>query len=244
MSSKLHNTELKPHAILDKVSRTNKANKISHFLSLSDEKKYKAILEIGTGSGYIANYFSEHYNWSDGVYAVDVSDQRIETEGYEFSRVNNTILPYNSSMFDYIVSNHVIEHVGGRDEQINHLNEIHRCLSDDGVLYLAVPNRWRLVEPHYKLPFLSWFPESIASFYMRLFKRGDYYDCKPLTNRDLKQLLDNSGFEYYEATIDAISVVSQLEGGHLTKLVGKLPKFIWKPFSIIMPTLIYLCRKP
>lgn len=82
------------------------------------------------------------------VQAVDIVDNRVFKEGYQFQLVNNTMLPFEDESFDVVITNHVIEHVGESDAQLHHLCEIKRVLKKDGFAYLAVPNRWMLVEPH------------------------------------------------------------------------------------------------
>jgi SAM-dependent methyltransferase len=44
------------------------------------------------------------------------------------------------------------------------LDEVWRVLKPGGLAYLACPNRYSLVEPHYRLPFLSWFPVRWLTF--------------------------------------------------------------------------------
>src|SRR5207237_9624421 len=79
---------------------------------------------------------------------------------------------------DVVVSNHVFEHVGGRNEQLRDLQEVLRVLRPDGFAYLATPNRWGLLEPHYRLPFLSWLPARAANAYLRATRRGDIHDVR------------------------------------------------------------------
>lgn len=206
--------------------------------------RFGRMLEVGCGSGFIVSYFSELGYGPQGCYAVDVADERQVTEGFQFQRVQGTTLPFADEAFDFVISNHVIEHVGAAADQEHHLEEIFRCLEPGGVFYFAVPNRWRLIEPHYKLPLLSWLPQEFASAYVRLFKLGGHYDCKPLSRCDAADLLRRTGFRWEDATLDAISLVGELEGGLLTRGITKLPKAFWRLFSVIMPTLIFVCRKP
>jgi len=232
------------HAILDGSSRDKKARKIERLSIKLTPLRMSKMLEVGCGSGYIASYFSTlGYGWQ-GSYAVDVTDERQVTDSYQFQRVQGTALPFANDSFDFVISNHVVEHVGTADDQVHHLREVFRCLEAGGTLYFAVPNRWRLIEPHYKLPFLSWLPEKFASAYVRLFKMGSHYDCKPLSQKEAADLLRQSGFNCVEVTLDAIPLVGELEGGWLARHVTALPKSFWRFFSFIMPTLIFVCRKP
>ena len=145
------------------------------------------MLEIGTGSGGIAHFFGSAGSMGWDVEAIDVEDVRRVTGGYRFTLVDDVMLPFADASFDVVVSNHVIEHVGDARQQARHLEELARGLRPGGVGYLAVPCRWMLVEPHYRLPFLSWLPQRAADLYVRLAGKGDYYDCQPLTTRTFTQ---------------------------------------------------------
>ncbi len=109
------------------------------------------------------------------------------TDGYEFRLVEGVELPFDEDAFDIVVSNHTIEHVGGPDAQLVHLQEIARVLRPAGVGYLASPSRWALVEPHFKVPMLSWLPVSARDRALRLSRRGRVYDISP---RSRPELLD------------------------------------------------------
>jgi len=235
---------MRTHAILDGFSRENKARKIERLANRFAKLGLNRMLEVGCGSGFIATYFSLLGYGQQGTHAVDIADERQVTEGFQFERVQGTTLPFSDEYFDFIISNHVVEHVGSTDNQVHHLDEIFRCLEPGGTLYFAVPNRWRLIEPHYKLPLLSWLPDKVASAYVRLFNLGSHYDCKPLSQRETINLLLQSGFEPVDATLDAIPLIGEIEGGWLTQRITALPKSFWRLFSTIMPTLIFVCRKP
>lgn len=48
-------------------------------------------------------------------------------------------------------------------------------LRPGGVLYLGIGHRWQVIEPHHRLPFLSWLPRGAADRYMRLTGKGEHY---------------------------------------------------------------------
>ena len=95
------------------------------------------ILDIGCGNGEISTFFAGIGN---DVYGVDLVDQRNEptTDDYSFSLVDSEGLPFESALFDIVISHHVIEHTS---DQGRHLDEMRRVLSPNGVAYLATPNR-------------------------------------------------------------------------------------------------------
>ena len=234
-----------PHAVLDLPSRQKKALKIERLLDLSAARNQCIrLLEIGTGSGGIAHYFASHQSINFDVVAVDVVDQRLLYDKFKFVRVQDTALPFINGSFDVVISNHVIEHVGNLDSQRHHLSEIHRVLKSEGVGYLAVPNRWMLVEPHYNLIFLSWLPRSLRNSYLRAARRGNFYDCEPLDKRELEYLLGENGFIYQNICTRALRETLEIEQNQrfLNSLIGKIPNHVLDWLTPVIPTLIYKLR--
>lgn len=240
--AKSENRTLKPHAILEESSRYQKAKKIHLLVEKFGLQKKGTLLEVGTGSGFIAAYFTKIFS---KVNSVDVNDQRQTSENIHFKKIEGTKLPFEDKFFDLVITNHVIEHVGDYENQINHLKEISRVLKKDGILYLAVPNRWRLIEPHYKLPLLSWLPRSLSDLYVRLSGKGNFYDCFPLSRSAAFLILKKTGFVIKEATLEAIQIYAEIEAQHpiIKLIVSLLPPWVYTPLMPWMPTLIFVCKK-
>src|SRR5690606_32926852 len=188
--------ERRGHAVLDLPSRDFKAMKIARLLGLDRNGPHGRLLEIGCGSGGISHWFGTSGEMGWDVEAVDVEDVRLVRDGYAFRTVVGTDLPFEDASFDVVLSNHVIEHVGDALAQARHLQEIRRVLRPDGIGYLAVPNRWMLTEPHYRLKFLSWLPHSWRTPYLRLMRKGSFYDCEPLQMRQLEKMLASAHLRY------------------------------------------------
>jgi SAM-dependent methyltransferase len=235
------NLPRQPHAVLDLPSRRLKGLKIERLLALAQRPQPIRMLEVGTGSGGIANYFGAHPDLHCEVDAVDVHDNRLVADGYRFHLVSDTLLPFPDQSFDVVLTNHVIEHVGDAAAQLAHLREICRVLKSDGVGYLAVPNRWMVVEPHYKLAFLSWWPRAWRTPYLRLLGKGLHYDCEPLQMRQLERLLATAGFRYRNLCIEAMRQTFEIERSQswATRLLRRIPGRVFTPLRRIIPTLIY-----
>jgi len=230
------------HAVLDVGSRNAKARKIEALLGLMPSGQPLRLLEVGTGSGGIAHYFGTHSRLCCEVDAVDVADTRQIHDGYRFAQVQDVRLPFPDSHFDVVISNHVIEHVGDSIAQRWHLAELRRVLRPDGVGYLAVPNRWQMVEPHYRLAFLSWLPEAWRTPYLRLRHRGSHYDCRPLTVTQVEALMRESGFSFVQQHGRALRLTFELERPRalVYRAVFRwLPESIYAMLRRAFPTLIY-----
>jgi phosphatidyl-myo-inositol dimannoside synthase len=228
---------------MDLRGRNAKARKIEELLNIVPGEQPLKVLEIGTGSGGIANYFGRHPILRCDVDAVDVSDTRRVHDGYKFFQVKDVHLPFSDDLYDIVISNHVIEHVGDIDAQRCHLAEMRRVLKPAGQGYLAVPNRWQVVEPHYQVAFLSWLPEAWRSPYLRMRGRGVDYDCRPLTVSVLECLLPEAGFHFHHEHGRALKLTYEIERPDdlIYRVVfSHLPDVVYKRLRRAFPTLIYI----
>lgn len=222
-----------------------KARKIVAIIGADRFSRCQNILEVGCGSGLISSTLAQTDGVLRCVEAVDVVDNRIEKDGYHFTKVNSTALPFGDATFDLVITNHVIEHVGDESAQIAHLQEVRRVTKRDGIVYFAVPNKWRLIEPHYRLPLLSWLPAKASDAYVRVARGAAYYDCFPRSRCQLERLFRTVKFEYAGVTVAALRHTLELErSGHfVTKLVNKAcPDWFIRLGMPIMPTLVFLLR--
>jgi SAM-dependent methyltransferase len=231
------------HASFDLDARERKAAKVVELLELHVGLAGARVLEIGTGSGVIASSLARRVGPDGAVEAVDVVDERIVRD-VPFRQVAGTALPFADGAFDVVVTNHVIEHVGDRDDQLVHLREIARVLRPRGWLYLATPSRWALVEPHFKLPLLSWLPRRLRSTYVRATGRGRHYDCDPLSRRELRALAEVAGLHAEERTEEAVAVMREVEDRRgVGGLLLGLPSPVLRAARPALPTVIVLCHR-
>jgi ubiquinone/menaquinone biosynthesis C-methylase UbiE len=233
----------KPVRSLDLASRRAKADKIIALLERQRPLAGIRLLEVGTGGGIIATLLAERIGDGGEVWSVDVEDLRTATEGYSFKLVDGTALPFDGGEFDVVVSNHTIEHVGDREAQVHHLTELRRVLRDDGLGYLAAPTRWALVEPHFKVPLLSWFPRPMRSQVLRLARRGSVYDIDPPSRRQLVAMIRRAGLDLTDVTLDALRLTAGLERRSvITRVAAASPDLALRTLRWAIPTMIFVLR--
>lgn len=172
---------------------------------------------------------------------MDVCDNRQTQDGYTFQLVEGVKLPFDDVSFDVVITNHVIEHVGDGDAQRKHLAEIHRVMKLDGIGYLAVPNRWAITEPHFHLKLLSWWPHAWRTPYLRLMRKGTFYDCEPLQMRQLERMLADAGFRYRNLCVKACRETLEIEhpDSLATRILRHAPDALFRSLKRVVPTLIY-----
>jgi len=222
------------------IFRLNKALKILRVLKecgVREGKGRLTLLDIGTGNGEIAHYLSEFYD----VVSVDVVDQRAVRDGFTFVQLDGEELPFADQSFDVIVSNHVIEHVADADL---HLSEIGRVLKDNGLVYLATPNRFWPWEAHNRVLLLHYL--SAATFNRLLGRLGRHHeDIFLLTWWALRRKAKKS----FRITTVSDRICKWPVQYHMScrpfvaKILSWIPLRFYRMWTFINPTLIVILRK-
>ena len=217
-----HGRNLKAKKILEIISKNKKIDKKT------------SILSVGVGSGLMEDYVK---SLGIDIKGVDVVDSRLK-KSFSFKLIINEKLPFKENTFDIIISNHVIEHVLNQDK---HLAEMKRTLKHNGLIYLATPNKYSIIEPHYKIPLLSWFNQKQADKIIRLFKRNDYFDILPLTRISIVNRAKEVGFQNVNEITDEL-LYFYLKEEKQINISKKKSKVIYKIIKPLVPTIGYLLK--
>lgn len=237
-------------SVLDPKIRKIKAKKIlttiKDFLNKKNQKLTGAIcLDIGGSAGFCAKSLSPFVK---KIYVIDIDENALK-----YGKINNKtpniiykvgdamFLPFANNSIDIIICNQVYEHVPDSHQLFK---EIYRVLKPKGMCYFGAGNRFVLVEQHYNLPFLSWFPKKVSNIYIRLFRKEKFYYENLLSFFGLKRLLKN--FNIYDYTINVIKNPVQFSATDLVKknsFISNLPRIFLKLIEPIFPGYIFIIQK-
>ena len=229
--------------MLDEESRTRKARKISavllHFLGRTDFQGL-TVADVGCSAGYIADSIAQQGGRTIGI-DIDVpglagAQARFGSQ-VSFLCADGEQLPLPDGSVDVVVFNHIYEHVVDPEAV---LADVRRVLAPHGVVYLGLGNRLGIMEPHYRLPFLSYLPPALADRYVRAFHRADSYYERFRTRAGLRRLVSGfaSVWDY------SLPVLVEPERFHAEDLVPAslrgLPPSVWRAGLPLLPTYLWV----
>ena len=227
------------------AGRRKKAQKIirvlRHYLGREDLAGL-AVLDLGCSTGFISD---ELARVGAQVVGVDIDEPGLAAasrrfgQGAAFMCADGAALPFPDDSIDVIVFNQIYEHVVDPDAV---MREIRRILAPKGVAYLGLGNRMQVIEPHYKLPLLSWLPHGLADRYMRAAGKGERYYERFRTRPGLRRLC--RGLDVWDYTYTVLCQPAEFAADDMvpTRLATAPPQF-WKALTPLIPTYIWLGTK-
>jgi SAM-dependent methyltransferase len=229
-------------AMLDEGKRRKKAAKIiavvQHALGRDSLAGLRA-LDVGCSAGFIADELAAAGAATTGVDIDEPGLARARErfgDRVDFRLARGEALPFEDGSMDVLVFNHIYEHVVDPEAVVK---DLHRVLSPAGVLYLGLGHRHQLIEPHYKLPLLSWLPPRAADRYMRLTGKGNHYFEHYYSRRGLFRLF--ADFDLWDYTLPVLADSAAFAGDDLIPgWVGALPEPVLAGTLPLVPTYIWV----
>lgn len=198
------------------------------------------VVDVGCSQGFIADELADAE--AAATYGVDIDVPGLAVAQSRFgSRVRfvcaaGESLPFADASVDVAVFNHIYEHVVDPDAV---LADIKRVLRPRGVLYLGLGNRLGVVEPHYRLPFLSYLPRGAADRYVRAFGRADSYYEQYRTRPGLRKLM--AGWHVLDYTLPVLAAPHAFaDDGLVPGPVTKLPEAALAAMLPLLPTYLWV----
>jgi len=234
-------------AMLDEAKRRRKAAKlisvVEHFLGRDAGLTGLTVADIGCSAGFIADELAAAGAARTIGVDIDVPGLRAAHQRFAprvgFVCADGERLPFADGSVDVIVFNHIYEHVVDPDAVIA---ELHRILAPTGVLYLALGNVYGIIEPHYRLPFLSYLPYPLADRYVRATGRADHYHERYRSRSGLARM--TSAFTVWDYTFSLLAEPSRFAGdADVPAAVGRLPLPVLRALGPIIPTFLWVATK-
>jgi len=202
-------------------------------------------IEIGCSTGINTNFLATYCKECVGI--------DIDIDAVLFARSNSDPstqfligdairVPFTDNSCDIVICNHVYEHVP--DSQLL-MKEIFRILRPGGICYFAAGNKYSIIEGHYKLPFLSWLPKSMAHVYLKLTGNGQLYYENHLSYFGLRKLVKD--FSVMDYTLKIVQNPRQFGAEdmiHPNSLITSVPIIFLKMSQLLIPTYIFVLVKP
>lgn len=223
--------------------RTEKA-RVIHHLCGAELAAADHVLDLGAGTGIIKNELES----MTGRRIVGIEMDASFIERPDGMLVGDaTRLPVADDSVDFALMNHLYEHVG---DQAGLFHELERVLTPGGGAYVAAGNRLAVVEPHYRLPFLSWLPRRLADAYLRATGRGESYrGIRFLTRGRLERHIRAAGLRVEDRTRRALDELTAETWGagwaRVWRAASALPGLLVDPLlHHLSPQWFLVARKP
>jgi ubiquinone/menaquinone biosynthesis C-methylase UbiE len=228
--------------MLDENHRRKKARKIStvllHFLGRTDFKDL-VVVDVGCSAGYIADSIADQ---GGQVFGIDIDVPGLAKAHARFGEqvgflcADGEQLPFPDGSVDVVVFNHIYEHVV---DPVAVLRDITRVLAPGGAVYLGLGNRLGIMEPHYRLPFLSYLTPPLADRYVRAFKRADSYYERFRTRPGLRKLVH--GLHVWDYSLSILVEPDRFAAEDMVPpKLRKVPAAVWKAGMPLLPTYIWV----
>lgn len=212
---------------------------------LGDQLAASRLLNVGSSSGIMDAEFAGEFL---DVVGIDIDEAAIEHARRNFQLPNlhfelgdGLNIPFPDASFDVLVCSQVYEHV---PDQPRLMRELERVLKPGGICYFAATNRFILIEPHFRLPMLSWLPPVLSDVYLRLTGRGRRYYERMRSYRKLRNLV--ARFEVVDYTASVIGDPVTYAFDYLVRpgsLTQSISFFIASRLPWVCPGYLWILRK-
>jgi 2-polyprenyl-3-methyl-5-hydroxy-6-metoxy-1,4-benzoquinol methylase len=241
-------SQILPQAVFNVPGRQKKALTI---LSVLQDRypsglQHLSVLDVGSSTGVIDGFLAEHLQ---KIVGIDIDENAVRFAKREFKNPN-LFFSVGDSMdiciaenrFDVIICSQVYEHVPDAERM---MKEIFRVLRPGGVCYFAAGNRLTIMEPHYRLPFLSLLPRPIAHIYLRASGKSQRYYERFMTYWSLKRITEP--FELIDYTTKIIRSPNRFHATYMIPERGMkrvLALILINLAYWLLPGYIWILRKP
>ncbi|HEX9636022.1 MAG TPA: class I SAM-dependent methyltransferase [Acidobacteriota bacterium] len=232
--------------VLDEAYKTEQGRRLSAVLAEAGPFPAGAVaLDLGCSGGFstreLAARFAKVIGFDLDPHAVRFAQRQLPPQVLMLV-ADGLRLPLRPASVAAILCSQIYEHVPDPERL---MREMERALAPGGVICFGATNKWIVIEPHYRLPFLSWLPRRWADAYVRRARGLDRYYERLKSRRQLRRLC--AGFEIEDFTL---RMVRDPERYHCRDLVGpfaaiaRAPLWLLRLLLPLFPSYVWILRQP
>ena len=211
---------------------------IKHFRGVEDLAGLR-VVDCGCSGGIIADAL---HGAGATVIGLDIDAPGLQGARTRFGASATFIcadserIPLASGSVDVAICNHIYEHVVHPDRLFA---ELRRVIHPNGMLYLGLGNRLGVMEPHYRLPFLSWLPRPLAHRYVRITGKAQHYHEEFATRSGLRELC--AGLHVWDYTLSLLAEPARFAARDAVPgWASRIPSALLRALLPIVPTYIWV----
>lgn len=156
---------VRPQSLAERLLIRARTNIYHDFMHMMQPDPEDEIVDVGVSDVVNdgANVLEREYPFLDKITACglgEAPDFRAAFPACAYRKISpRARLPFPDKRFAIAIANAVLEHVGGRREQVDFVDELHRVATR---VFISVPHRFFPVEHHTALPLVHYFDRSFA----------------------------------------------------------------------------------
>ncbi len=179
----------------------------------------QTVVDLGAGTGLIRKRLEELAGRPIIGFEIDLA---FVEDPERMAIADLERLPLRGQSVAFGIANHVYEHVRDLDALFA---ELARVLTQNGRAYMTAGNRYAIMEPHYRVPTLAWWPESVATRILRWTGRGERYaGINFTTHRRLVAAANRHGLVLDDLTDRVLMTEIDRYISRTGRLVGRLAR--------------------
>jgi SAM-dependent methyltransferase len=230
--------------VLEQAYKAEQALRLVAVVDAALPLRRRRALDLGCSAGLAARELCGRFAL---VVAIDLDEQAVQHASSLLPSNGSALvgdglrLPFPDGCFDAILCSQVYEHV---PDPTLLAAEIERVLARDGIVCLGATNRWIVLEPHYRLPLLSWLPRHWADAYLRRCRGVDSYYERLLSYRQLRGLFQR--FQIEDFTVRMVQDSDRFHCRDLVRPFGPLRRLpaAWLTRALpLFPSWVWILRK-
>jgi SAM-dependent methyltransferase len=184
------------------LMKRSREKKYNYIINTTKPSELSSILDVGCADieySLYDNYFEKRYPFPENITALSIYPLEQFKKRYKNIKAvtyDGSAFPFEDKDFSIVISNAVIEHVGGIEDQLFFIKELGRVGQQ---FVFTTPAKEFPIEIHTNYPFIHWLPASyfdkLISLLGKPWAAGNYMHL--LNRHDIESLMQSAKITDY-----------------------------------------------